>query len=165
MANLGGSGGIYGTNPSRSIYPGDLALLMGTAVIPGFFGTSASGGPGGTNEPQTLAASQASSPVVIAAAPDGHPVTQRQLVWRVFPTGTANLALQVSTDDVGANYVTIDSVSTSSGAVRVITADNSSSNPPGAQATNKNLSSARFIRVKENSGSGSAVAIVDVTAL
>lgn len=165
MANLGGSGGQYGINPSRSIYPGDLALLMGTAAIPGFFGTGASGGPGGTQEPQSLAANQASSPVVIAAAPDGHPVTQRQIVWRVFPTGTANLYLQVSTDDVDANYVTIDSVASSSNTVRVITADNSSSNPPGPQGTNKNLSSARFIRVKESSGDGAAVAIVDVTAL
>lgn len=157
----------YGVGAPVSIQPGDRALLLGSESIPGFFGSGGSGysAPGSA---VTLQASQASRPVVIAAMGGRHPATQRQLIWRVFPTGSVNLLLQVSIDNEDVNYVTIDSYSgnTNSGA-RVITADVDAAGQggPAAQGTAKILSAARFIRVKEGSGSSPATAIADCTAL
>jgi hypothetical protein len=164
--------GIYGKAAPVAMQPGDRALVMGLRKIPGFQGNVTPGGNGSSNDsqgdyPETLGAGQASGPVVIAAMGGRHPSTQRQLIWQVYPTGTADLNLQVATADNDADYVTIDttgSISADSGP-RVITADVDSSGEggPGAQATLKVLSSARFIRVKD-SGSGST-AIVAVTSL
>jgi hypothetical protein len=155
--------GIYGKAAPQAIYPGWRGLLMGLRSVPGFFGSGGSGAPNlASVSPETLPASTASGPVVIAAAPQGHPPTQRQLIWRVFPTGSVNLNLQVSIDDVDANYITIDNYTGSSNSgSRVIAADIGSSAPPGPQLSIKILSSARFIRVKEGSGTASATAICD----
>jgi len=164
--------GQYGSFPPVAMQPGDRALVLGLRNIPGFQGSVTPGGSGSSTDsegdyPQTLASGQASGPVVIAAMGGRHPSTQRQLIWRVFGAGSINVSLQVSIDDVAANYVTIDSYNSSgnSGA-RAITADVDSSGQggPGAQSTLKILSAARFIRVLNNAG-GSVTAIVDCTAL
>jgi len=167
MANLGGSGGIYGKAAPRSILPGDTAVLIGLAAIPGFFGSGGSGSrSSGNAQAGVLPESTASSPVVIAARPGDRGSSQRQLIWRVNNiSGEVSLNLQVSIDDVNANYVTIDSVSgASTNQVRNITADIDSSGHggPAAQGTSKVLASARFIRVVEG-GAGSATCICDVT--
>lgn len=146
--------GFYGVSPAVSIYPGTVGLVLGQPALPGSPVTKSA---------QTLLASGKSSPIVIAAQPGFHPSTQRQLIWRVFPTGSVNINLQVSVDDVDANYQTIDTYSGSSATVRTITADNSATASPAAQTATKILSAARFIRVVENSGDATATAIVDVT--
>ena len=163
--------GQYGSAAPVAIQPGDKALLLGYKFIPGFVGSSVPGGNSSSAQDtegdyaDTLTAGQASGPVVIAAMGGRHPATQRQLIWRVFNAGASNVSLQVSIDDVAANYVTIDTYnSTGNSGPRVITADNSSSSPPNTQATLKNLSAARFIRVINNAAS-SVTAIVDCTAL
>lgn len=158
----------YGVGAPVALQPGDKGLLLGTEPVYGFFGSGGSGAPNLSQEnPVTLQEGKAARPLIIAAMGGRHPQTQRQLVWRVFPTGSANLNLQVSIDDVDANYITIDSYSgsTASGP-RVIVADiQNTGNPPQAQSTGKNLATARFIRVKEGSGSAPATAIADCTCL
>jgi hypothetical protein len=162
--------GVYGVAAPVAIQPGDRALVLGLRNIPGFQGSVTPGGTGSSTDsegdyPQTLAAGQASGPVVIASMGGRHPVTQRQLIWRVFGSGSLNVSLQVSIDDVAANYVTIDTYdSTGNSGSRVIAADIGASAQPGSQATIKNLGSARFIRVINNAA-GSVTAIVDVTSM
>ena len=164
--------GVFGMTETVAMQPGDRALVLGLRNIPGFFGNVLPGGVKASTEdpkgdyPQTLSAGQASGAVVIAAMGGRHPATQRQLIWQVYPAGSAGLSLQVSTTKDASDFVTIDTYtgSTPSGP-RVITADVDSSGQggPGAQATLKVLSSARFIRVLDT-GSGST-AVVAVTAL
>lgn len=163
--------GTYGSAAPVAIQPGDRALILGYKNIPAFAGNVVPGGNASSAQDSegdyadTLGAGKASGPVVIAAMGGRHPSTQRQLIWRVFNAGASNISLQVSIDDVAANYVTIDTYNGSGNSgPRVITADNSASSPPNAQATLKNLSAARFIRVLNNAA-GSVTAIVDCTAL
>lgn len=165
--------GVYGQAAPVAMQPGDKALILGLKAIPGFFGSNIPGGGASSSEdpqgdyPQTLANNQASGPVVIAAMGGRHPATQRQLIWRVFGSGSINVSLQVSIDDVAANYVTIDTYNSSGNSgPRAVTADVDSAGQggPGAQATLKILSAARFIRVINN-GASSFTGIVDCTAL
>jgi len=164
--------GVYGVTAPVALQPGDRALILGLKNIPGFQGNVPPGGSASSSEdaqgdyPQTLTAGQASGPVVIAAMGGRHPQTQRQLIWRVFASGTPDIALQASIDDVDANYTTIDTYnSAGNSGPRVLVADiQSTGNPPQAQATGKNLGSARFLRVK-NLGASSVTAIVDCTSL
>ena len=164
--------GIYGQTPPVSMQPGDRALVLGLRNIPGFQGNVIPGGNAASSEDsggdyaQSLTASQASGPVVIAAMGGRHPSTQRQLIWEVSTKGIVGLNLQVATVDQDSHYVTIDTYSgTGNSGPRAITADVNSAGHggPGALATLQILSSARFIRVKDT-GSGST-AIVAVTAL
>ena len=144
------------------ILPGDTGLLLGHKAIYGFQGNVPSGGynPGAAG-PSTLADNGVSRTIAIAARPGDHPSTQRQLIWRVkMITGTASLNLQVSVD--GTDFVTIDTVSTSSDSIRTVTGDYAAAGGPAAQTTSKILSSARFIRVQDT-GSGTN-AYVDVTS-
>ena len=143
------------------ILPGDTGVLLGHKAIYGFQGSVPSGGYNpGVAGPSTLADSGVSRTIAIAARPGDHPSTQRQLIWRVkMITGTAALDLQVSVD--GTDFVTIDTVSTSSDSTRTIPGDYASAGGPAAQTTSKILSSARFIRVQDT-GSGTN-AYVDVT--
>ena len=143
------------------ILPGDTGVLLGHKAIYGFQGSVPSGGYNpGVDGPSTLADSGVSRTIAIAARPGDHPSTQRQLIWRVkMITGTAALNLQVSVD--GTDFVTIDTVSTSSDSIRTIPGDYAAAGGPAAQATSKILSSARFIRVQDT-GSGTN-AYVDVT--
>lgn len=143
------------------ILPGDTGVLLGHKAIYGFQGSVPSGGYNpGANGPSTLADSGVSRTIAIAARPGDHPSTQRQLIWRVkMITGTAALNLQVSVD--GTDFVTIDTVSTSSDSIRTIPGDYAAAGGPAAQTTSKILSSARFIRVQDT-GSGTN-AYVDVT--
>jgi len=155
-----------------AMQPGDRALLLGLQNIPGFFGNVIpGGGSASTEDPngdytQTLTAGAAGRIVVIAAMGGRHPVTQRQLIWQVYPVGTAGFNLQVSTTAKAADFVTIDtySGSTNSGP-RVISSENNTTGlaSPEAQSTAKILSAARFIRVVDT-GSGST-AVVAVTSL
>ena len=162
--------GVYGQTAPVAIQPGDRALVLGLRNIPGFQGSVVpGGGTSSTEDPngdysQTLTASQKSGPVVIAAMGGRHPSTQRQLIWQVYAKSSVGLNLQVATADNDGDYVTIDtySGSTNSGP-RVVAADIGTAPEPGAQATIKNLGSARFIRVQDT-GSGST-AIVTVTSL
>ena len=143
------------------ILPGDTGVLLGHKAIYGFQGSVPSGGYNpGANGPSTLADSGVSRTIAIAARPGDHPSTQRQLIWRVkMITGTAALNLQVSVD--GTDFVTIDTVSTSSDSIRTIPGDYAAAGGPAAQTASKILSSARFIRVQDT-GSGTN-AYVDVT--
>ena len=143
------------------ILPGDTGVLLGHKAIYGFQGSVPSGGYNpGASGPSTLADNGVSRTIAIAARPGDHPSTQRQLIWRVkMITGTAALNLQVSVD--GTDFVTIDTVSTSSDSIRTIPGDYAVAGGPAAQATSKILSSARFIRVQDT-GSGTN-AYVDVT--
>lgn len=143
------------------ILPGDTGVLLGHKAIYGFQGSVPSGGYNpAVNGPSTLADSGVSRTIAIAARPGDHPSTQRQLIWRVkMITGTAALDLQVSVD--GTDFVTIDTVSTSSDSIRTIPGDYAAAGGPAAQTTSKILSSARFIRVQDT-GSGTT-AYVDVT--
>jgi hypothetical protein len=143
------------------ILPGDTGVLLGHKAIYGFQGSVPSGGYNpGADGPSTLADSGVSRTIAIAARPGDHPSTQRQLIWRVkMITGTAALNLQVSVD--GTDFVTIDTVSTSSDSIRTIPGDYAAAGGPAAQTTSKILSSARFIRVQDT-GSGTN-AYVDVT--
>ena len=143
------------------ILPGDTGVLLGHKAIYGFQGSVPSGGYNpGANGPSTLADSGVSRTIAIAARPGDHPSTQRQLIWRVkMITGTAALNLQVSVD--GTDFVTIDTVSTSSDSTRTIPGDYAAAGGPAAQTASKILSSARFIRVQDT-GSGTN-AYVDVT--
>ena len=145
--------GIYGKNSGKSIYPGSTGILLGTTALPGTQVTAAH---------ETLPANTASSYVVVAARPGGFGSTQRQITWRIFGD-VSGLQLQASVDEVDANYVTIDtSVGTSTPEVRVIQADISATSGPGAQSALKIVSSARFFRVKNASGSPIS-ATVDIT--
>jgi hypothetical protein len=164
--------GVYGSAAPVAMQPGDRALVLGLRNIPGFQGSVIPGGNAASSEDsggdyaQSLMASQASGPVVIAAIGGRHPATQRQLIWEVSAKGTVGLNLQVATIDQDSHYVTIDTYSgTGNSGPRAITADINSTGDggPGALATLKILSSARFIRVQDT-GSGST-AIVAVTAL
>ena len=143
------------------ILPGDTGVLLGHKAIYGFQGSVPSGGYNpGADGPSTLADSGVSRTIAIAARPGDHPSTQRQLIWRVkMITGTAALDLLVSVD--GTDFVTIDTVSTSSDSIRTIPGDYAAAGGPAAQTTSKILSSARFIRVQDT-GSGTN-AYVDVT--
>ena len=143
------------------ILPGDTGVLLGHKAIYGFQGSVPSGGYNpGVAGPSTLADSGVSRTIAIAARPGDHPSTQRQLIWRVkMITGTAALNLQVSVD--GTDFVTIDTVSTSSDSIRTIPGDYAAAGGPAAQTASKILSSARFIRVQDT-GSGTN-AYVDVT--
>ena len=143
------------------ILPGDTGVLLGHKAIYGFQGSVPSGGYNpSVNGPSTLADSGVSRTIAIAARPGDHPSTQRQLIWRVkMITGTAALNLQVSVD--GTDFVTIDTVSTSSDSTRTIPGDYAAAGGPAAQTASKILSSARFIRVQDT-GSGTN-AYVDVT--
>ena len=145
------------------ILPGDTGVLLGHKAIYGFQGSVPSGGYNpGANGPSTLADSGVSRTIAIAARPGDHPSTQRQLIWRVkMITGTAALNLQVSVD--GTDFVTIDTVSTSSDSTRTIPGDYAAAGGPAAQTASKILSSARFIRVQDT-GSGTT-AYVDVTCM
>ena len=143
------------------ILPGDTGVLLGHKAIYGFQGSVPSGGYNpGADGPSTLADSGVSRTIAIAARPGDHPSTQRQLIWRVkMITGTAALNLQVSVD--GTDFVTIDTVSTSSDSIRTIPGDYAAAGGPAAQTASKILSSARFSRVQDT-GSGTT-AYVDVT--
>jgi hypothetical protein len=145
--------GIYGKNQTQTLYPGQTKRMLGVVAIPGTPITKAN---------ETLAASQASSVVVVASQPGYHPSTQRQITWRIFGD-VAGLDLQASVDDVDANYISIDtSAGTSGTEVRVVQADNSAADGPGLQSALKIVSSARFFRVLNTNGSPITGA-VDIT--
>ena len=145
--------GIYGINTVQNLYPGQTKRVLGTTALPGTPVTAAN---------ETLAAGQASSPVVIASQPGAHPSTQRQITWRVFGN-VAGLKLQGSVDNVDANYQTVDtSVGESGPEVRTVPAEQSAAPGPGLQTATKVVSSARFWRVLNSNGSPISGA-VDIT--
>jgi len=145
--------GIYGINQVQTLYPGQTKNMLGIAALPGTPVTAAN---------ETLAASQASSPVVVASQPGFHPSTQRQITWRVFGN-VAGLKLQASVDNVDANYQTVDTSAGSSGPeVRIVPAEHSATPGPGLQSTAMVVSSARFFRVL-NSNASPISATVDIT--
>lgn len=147
--------GIFGNNAVQTLYPGQTKNMLGVAALPGTPVTAAH---------ETLAASQASSPVVVASQPGGSPSTQRQITWRVFSTsGIAGFKLQASVDNVAANYVTVDtSVGGVAVEVRTVPAEQSAAPGPGLQTATKIVSSARFFRVLNSNGSPES-ATIDVT--
>lgn len=147
--------GIYGVNQGRSINAGQTRKLLGTTALHGTPVVAAN---------ETLAASQASSPVVIVAQVAGHPSTQRQVIWRIFSaSGIAGFKLQASVDDVAANYETIDtSVGGTAVEVRTVPAEQSAAPGPGLQTATKVVSSARFFRVLNSNGSPES-ATIDIT--
>ena len=109
----------YGKAPAQSISFGDIGVLLGAAAMPT--------GPVALQSRQyeTVADGDKSGVVVQTDAPYKHPTTQRQLVWRIFFSGSpsaVSLKLQGSLDDVDANYVDIPNAtytSTTSGQVKV----------------------------------------------
>lgn len=145
--------GIYGINPTQSLYPGQTKKMLGISALRGTPITAAN---------ETLPADTASSPVVVASQPGAHPSTQRQVTWRIFGD-VAGLILQASVDNVDANYQPVDvSVGESGPEVRNIQADNSTTAGPGLQTALKIVSSARYFRVYNSTGSPIS-ATVDIT--
>jgi len=133
---------LYHIGAPQSIYPRDIGTFMGLRAIPG--------GPADreVDTDELFPAGDSSRPVVIAALHGNHPTTQRTIIWRVFGlgSGSCDIQLQASIDDVDANYVTIDTA-TSDGQ-RHVQADGVT----GAQGTPALVSSARFWRI-HNAGS------------
>ena len=145
-------------SPNISIYPGDRGILMGTPTIKG---TPIEAGP------EVLPAGDYSRTIVIAAAAFGHPVSQRQLIWRAFVTaGSGSLELFGSTD--GVVFETILETFTVSGVGNYetnIQADGTTGTDGGSPpATSGVLSSYRYLCIK-NSGGSSITLQSDVTSL
>jgi hypothetical protein len=144
--------------PNVSIYPGDLGILMGTPTIKG---TPITAGP------EVLPAGDYSRTIVIAAAAFGHPVSQRQLVWRAFvEAGSGTLELLGSTDGVVFETVLEKFTVTGAGNYETnVQADGASGtdggSPPGTSGV---LSSYRFLCIK-NTGEASITLQSDVTSL
>jgi len=85
------------TAAPQSIYPGSVGVLLGTQAIPATPVTAAN---------ETIANGAVSRTVVVAARPEGHPSSQRQIIWQIFGSSSVTLALQGSID--GINFVTVD---------------------------------------------------------
>lgn len=147
--------GIYGKQAVQALYPSQTKKMLGVTAMPGTPVVDAN---------ESIAASQASSPVVVVAQPGGHPSTQRQIIWRIFSaSGQSGLQLQASVDDVATHYVTIDtSAGGSAVEVRIVQADTTTTPGPQALSAAKIVSSARFFRVLNSNGSPVS-ASVDIT--
>jgi hypothetical protein len=145
-------------SPNVSIYPGDRAQFLGTPNIPGTPIT-----PG----PEVLPAGDASRTIVIAAAAFGHPVSQRQAIWRALvESGSGSLELQGSIDGiVWEETLATFTVSGAGNYETNIQADGSTGTDGGSPPSSSGvLSSYRFLRVK-NSGESSITLQSDVTVL
>lgn len=153
---------LYGVGPSISILPGSTGVLMGQKAIVGT--------PFTTQTAEALPVGDFSRPVVIQGRPSGHPVTQRQGVLRLFPTAgsppeTTSLVIQVSIDDVPANYVTIATLSDfgASNVQYTIQADGTSGDGTSGDAASAILSCYRFVRIG-NSGAEPVNVFADFTS-
>jgi len=123
--------------PTQSIYPGDIGTFMGQLAIAGTSIAAAN---------ESLPAGGSSRTVVIAAAAYGHPVTQRQIIWQVFGSGSLDIQLEGSID--GVNFEVVDTYSgTGNSGPRIVQADTAATAGPQALSAAKIVSAARFWRV------------------
>jgi len=136
-----------------------LALTAAVTIATAEDATSPQTGPGVGPTAENLPGNAASVPIVIAPrTPNQNSL--RTVVWRAFPAGaTVDLAFQVSIDANPLNFVTVDTYSgTGNSGNREIQADQVT----GAQSAA--MSSARFCRVLNLSGTAVSSLIVDFTA-
>jgi hypothetical protein len=131
-------------NPSKSIYPGQNALIVGWPAI----------NDGPTAEQVTrlesIATGYKSIPVCVAPVSGGHGYTQRQITWQAtygVEPSAASWILQGSIDDVDDEYQTVDTSST----IGIF-----------SQTVQSNF---RFFRILASSVTGACTGAVKITAL
>lgn len=108
-------------NPSKGVYPGSNALVVGYPAIP-FSDPSLA-----ADQFETVSSGYTSIPASIAAAFGMRGYTQRQIMWQVLygnaPAGIT-WTLQGAIEDVDSEYQTVDTYTGTTNSTRTVTGDN-----------------------------------------
>ena len=146
--------GLFGVAPAISIFPGQRGLMFGSHGMP--TGPTALQ----TVQPDVAGAGAISRPVVIASVPSGIPTSQRQIIWRVFGTGSLNISLLASVDGIEGNFVVISNYTgTGNSGPLIVQSDNGS----GPATTVLAVGAFRYFAC-ENTGALSVSLYSDITA-